>query len=217
MRTASFTIAALLLLCCFYLGVQLEKNTGQVDQLQSVNLTQQGQIEILTEKIEDLKRKIRFKEVLEIENTSYSQAEVYSIVSAIMEAERTHNLDPELILAVIMAESTLDKNAVSRRGAFGLMQLLPSTAKELAEELHLEYRGIRQLREPEFNIRLGSYYLRKLVEGYDDVTMALIAYNMGPGKLDQLRESEGQVPDDYSEMVRRCYKELTGRDSLPSS
>jgi len=217
MKVASFIVSALLLLLCFYMGVQLERNRGQVEQIQSLNLTQQAQIEILTEKIDTLKKKIRLDEVLDIENTSYSQEEVYHIVSAIMDAKRRYNLDAELILAVIMTESTLDNNAVSRRGAFGLMQLLPSTAKELAQELDLEWRGIHQLRDPAFNIRLGSYYLCKLLEGYEDMNTALAAYNMGPGKLDQLRENEGQVPGGYPEKVRRCYQELTGRDNLPSS
>lgn len=89
----------------------------------------------------------------------------------ILRAARQHELDPALLRAVIMAESSYNPNAVSNRGARGLMQLMPRTAAEL---------GVKNCFDPEQNINGGARYLRKLLDRFDnDVQLALAAYNAG--------------------------------------
>lgn len=95
----------------------------------------------------------------------------------IIRVARNHNMDPALIKAVIKVESQYDPNAVSRRGAKGLMQLMPRTAKAM---------GIRDLFDPEHNIRGGTRYLKKLLSSFDgEVKLALAAYNAGCTKVRQ--------------------------------
>ena len=217
MRILTIIISVFLFVFCFYLGVQLQERSEQVQKIEALNGHQQEQIEALTGKIENLQRKIRWEEVLEVEKTSYSKHEVFNIVNAILDATETYDLEPELILAVIMTESDFNKNAVSNRGAFGLMQLLPSTARELARELNMEWSGLKQLQEPGYNIKLGSYYLRKLMRGYNNLDLALTAYNMGPGRLDALRQSDEAIPSDYSSKVREYYRAVKGKAGSSSS
>ena len=84
-------------------------------------------------------------------------------------------LDPALIRAVIHAESAFNPQAVSRRGAQGLMQLMPQTASML---------GVADPSQPEQNIRGGSRYLQQLIDSFDgDLRLALAAYNAGPGAV----------------------------------
>ena len=86
-------------------------------------------------------------------------------------AASTHEVDPHLIKAIIMAESRYNPRAVSKRGARGLMQLMPVTAKSL---------GVEDSFDPEENINGGVMYFRKLLDRFDgNVEFALAAYNAG--------------------------------------
>lgn len=88
----------------------------------------------------------------------------------LQEASR-HNIDPDLVKAIIMAESGYNPNAVSKKGAKGLMQLMPSTAEAL---------GVEDAFNPEQNISGGVRYFKQLVNRFDgDVKLALAAYNAG--------------------------------------
>lgn len=100
----------------------------------------------------------------------------------IEEQATAQGVSPDLVRAVIQVESAFDPNAVSSKGAMGLMQLMPATAREL---------GVRNPFHPEENIRGGVAYLRQLLDRYDsNVELALAAYNAGPGSV----EKYGAVP-----------------------
>lgn len=91
----------------------------------------------------------------------------------------------------IQAESSGNTKALSPKGARGLMQLLPATAKEEAEKQGLPWKGTKALHsDPEYNIQLGTGYLNRLKERFGDMRLALAAYNWGPGKLVSLMEKK---------------------------
>jgi len=96
-----------------------------------------------------------------------------------------YDLDAALIAAVIYRESKFDPDAESRSGAIGLMQLLPSTAEGIALNTGGERFVVRDLYDPEINVRYGSFYLRRLLRKYDDTRLALAAYNAGQRNVDE--------------------------------
>jgi hypothetical protein len=86
-----------------------------------------------------------------------------------------HNIEPALVKAVIMAESSYNPRAVSPRGAVGLMQLMPSTANSL---------GVSNSYNPEQNVQGGTKYLKELIDEFGgDIKLALAAYNAGPAHV----------------------------------
>jgi len=92
-------------------------------------------------------------------------------------ASATYHLDPDLVNSVIHAESGFNSHAVSRKGARGLMQLMPATASQL---------GVSDAFDPQDNVTGGSRYLRELLERYNfDLVKALAAYNAGPERVEQ--------------------------------
>ncbi|MDM8525816.1 lytic transglycosylase domain-containing protein [Desulfococcaceae bacterium HSG8] len=93
----------------------------------------------------------------------------------IVKAASRHQVDPALIKAIIMAESGYDPDAVSKRGARGLMQLMPRTAKEL---------GVKDSFDPEHNINGGVKYFKQLLDKFEGkVRLAVAAYNAGIRKV----------------------------------
>jgi hypothetical protein len=103
-----------------------------------------------------------------------------AIAEAVGEASRANGLPPELLLAVIAAESGFRREAVSHKGAVGLMQLMPRTAEEIASELRIPWTDELLLHDPGTNVAMGAYYLRNLLDYFRDLDKALAGYNRGP-------------------------------------
>ncbi len=115
----------------------------------------------------------------------------------------TYGVDPYLVLAVMREESGFSPTAVSPSDARGLMQLLPSTARWIAEEkLRIPYREA-DLFSPDYNIRLGTWYLRHLLDQFDgDLAWAVAAYNGGPGNLRRWTAGGVASPADLPSFLR---------------
>jgi soluble lytic murein transglycosylase-like protein len=114
--------------------------------------------------------------------------------SVVRDAASAHNLPEALILAVIAVESNFDPRAVSEKGAAGLMQLMPATARDMY---------VADVFDPEQNIHGGTRYLRVLANQYGgDMVRMLAAYNAGP---DAVRRAGGAVPNipETREYVRK--------------
>jgi soluble lytic murein transglycosylase-like protein len=129
-----------------------------------------------------------------------SRAEIDKYVE---ELATKHHVDPELIRAVIAAESGYNPAATSRKGAQGLMQLMPGTAQQL---------GVRDAYNPKQNLEAGVRYLRALIDKYDgDLDKALAAYNAGEGAV----ERAGGVPNirETRDYVRRITDQYFRSDS----
>ncbi len=98
----------------------------------------------------------------------------------------------EIILAIIRQESEFDKKANSWAGARGMMQLMKYTAKIVAKQAKLPYSISRLTQDPEYNIKLGSYYFNGLIEDYNGIfPFAIAAYNAGPNRVKTWRRVNG--------------------------
>jgi len=94
--------------------------------------------------------------------------------------------DNALPALIIQAESGSDPTAVSPKGAMGVMQLMPGTAKEMSAKLGIPYDQARLISDPNYNMALGNAYLKEMQARYDgNATLAVAAYNAGPGKVDE--------------------------------
>ncbi len=115
---------------------------------------------------------------------------------------RRHGLDRKLVQAVIQVESGYNHRARSRKGAIGLMQLMPETALEL---------GVSDSYDPESNIRGGTLYLRRLLDLFSgDLKLALAAYNAGPTAV---RRYGGIPPyQETQDYVRRVLALVDGKE-----
>ncbi len=117
---------------------------------------------------------------------------------------RNYRLDPALLAAVIYQESKFNADAKSDRGAIGLMQLLPDTAKGIAVRTGGSKFQVSDLYDPELNVRYGSWYLRHLLDKYGSERIALAAYNAGQANVDGWRaRGVGIQFDETKEFVNR--------------
>lgn len=116
-----------------------------------------------------------------------------------------YDVDKYLVLATIKAESNFDEEAESSKGAKGLMQIVETTAVEIAETIGMDTENI-DIFDPETNINLGTKYISILIEKYDCIELAIAAYNAGSGNVDSWIE-DGTLKPDGSDIENIPYKE----------
>lgn len=129
----------------------------------------------------------------------------------IQQVANKHQLRPELVDAVVRAESAYRSDAVSKKGAMGLMQLMPATAKRF---------GVNDAYDPKQNLTGGSRYLKKLLKLFNyDLRLALAAYNAGENAVIKYGHQIPPYPEtqNYVKKVLRFYNENRSRDKLAQS
>ena len=118
---------------------------------------------------------------------------------------KEYNVDKYLIYATLKAESNFNKNAQSKKGAKGLMQLLDSTGQEIASSMNMSIDN-DDLFDANINIMLGTKFLSKLLQKYNNIELALAAYNAGSGNVDNWIK-QNTIKEDGSDVENIPFKE----------
>jgi len=147
-------------------------------------------------------------EILEKYSKDLDKTVRIELAQTIYEESVRYNHDPKFILALIAIESSFQNKSVSERGAMGLMQLMPYVAKAVAIDLGIEWNGDFTLFNPFVNIRIGIHYLSQLIIDFEDLRIALVAYNYGPTYVKSLIERRQRIPIHYYRKILTAYQTL---------
>ena len=155
---------------------------------------------------------IKINAILRSHRPDISESESWQLSEVILEESTKRHIDPLLVMAVIQIESGFKYEAVSPMGARGIMQIMPDTGKFLAKALAREFgfhpAGFtpESLDDPVLNLRLGIYYLHDLKKQFQQMNLALIAYNFGPGDTQNRLENNLGLADEYASLVLDAYQ-----------
>lgn len=139
-------------------------------------------------------KNMTLKKIYKIEYSEY--VEKYS---------EEYQVDKYLIYAIIKAESNFSEEAISSKGAKGLMQLMQTTAEEIASKINIEVTE-ENILNPDININLGTKYISILIQKYGNIGLSLSAYNAGSGNVDKWI-ANGTLKNDGSDIENVPYTE----------
>ena len=154
--------------------------------------------------IQQIKQNIQAKA-----SSNMSKENINLIAQAVLDESMRYGVDYRLVLAMISVESNFRHHVKSPDGARGLMQIAPSLAKGISKEAGIQYSGTKDLYDPRKNIRLGIYYISKLLELFDDIPTALFAYNVGHHKAQRLLAADKSPHTPYTKRVIDEYEKNT--------
>ena len=160
---------------------------------------------------QDELRVLRF---LQQRHTGLADRQLPHLAEVLVSEAKRNRLELDLVLAVIFVESAGYNFAVSPVGARGLMQIMPATGEHLADRQGIPWHGADALFDPVLNLRLGTSYLRQLINRYrGNVDAALAAYNWGPGHIDRRLASGEALPRIYPQLVRDALEQKVDQRS----
>lgn len=161
-----------------------------------------------TKNIKKEQIKNQITELLKNENTDMEDNTAETISHVLYEESAQYGLDYRLILALMKIESNFQHDVVSSRGARGLLQVKPSLAKFIAQDLGIKWDGQETLDTPDTNIKIGVRFLSQLITDFENINLALKAYNMGPSKAKELSRNNPNWAKGFPNLVMNEYKKI---------
>lgn len=137
-----------------------------------------------------------------------TEAKMKTIANSVYEESQKYDIDYRLVLAVMKVESNFKNEAISRKGARGLLQVKPSLARYIAKDTGMQLKEASSLHEPERNIEIGVNYLSKLMDMFENITSALHAYNAGPGKVKKVGANDDAPATFFTRKVMNEYQQI---------
>jgi soluble lytic murein transglycosylase-like protein len=162
-------------------------------------------------KIEELEQKVKILDIIEEYQIGFTKDEITTLADVIYEESDKFSLDPLLILSVIIAESSFRKHQVSEMGAEGLMQVMPATARTVAEKWGIQWPQREGLSNLGLNVRVGTAYLFELILEFKDIKRGITAYNIGESVTREYLHFGAAPPARYYNRVKHVYQELRSR------
>jgi soluble lytic murein transglycosylase-like protein len=141
------------------------------------------------------------KATIERQNQVFHYSSRYRIpadqAGAIYRVAISEGIDADVAFRLVKIESNFNPDAISSAGAIGFTQIRPATARFFESGISAD-----QLSDPEINLRLGFRFLRSLIRQYDgDINLALVAYNRGPARVQEILDAGGDPANGYAERV----------------
>jgi len=131
-----------------------------------------------------------------------------AIANYVYEESREYEVDYRLILAVMKVESNFQSEAVSKRGARGLLQITPALARHVSKDIGIPVKESKALHEPERNIKIGVNHISGLLDKFENLKTALHAYNVGSYRI-RNKASKDYAPDTpFTRKVIREYNQM---------
>ena len=131
------------------------------------------------------------------------------LTRSLVKLSRENSYDPIFLLAIIKTESKFNPNAIGSHGEIGLMQIKPDTAEWICKKLGIHWRGAQALKDPAYNVMVGSYYFKYLKKVLNSKSLKYIsAYNMGLGALKRKTSKQYPYFDRVIENYLAIYSEL---------
>lgn len=192
----------LTILICLIFAAGRDRYGGPPEPDAQKGLTGPETLEVTISKEEEIHRFIQNF------HTGLSPEEERELAKVIVREAQRYDCPPELVLAIIVVESSFRHRAVSSKGAVGLMQLRPFVAKAMAREMGIPLEAGRVF-DPELNVKLGLFYLSRLLLRFGDLEVALVAYNYGPTYVARRLKAGKPLPRTYVRRVLRHYHRMT--------
>jgi soluble lytic murein transglycosylase len=139
-------------------------------------------------------------------NVKLSEHKLREMAATVYRESEAYNLDYRLVLAIIKVESNFKNDAVSVKGARGLLQIKPSLAKYIAKDAGGHYDGVHSLHDSDNNIRIGVYHLSSLLDDFKTVSAALYAYNAGSTRAKKKLFGNNEPKTPFTNHVLREYR-----------
>lgn len=191
MKKAAMAAIPLTVLLCFTYG-----HLRHIRVTSAANTKKEYTIQKITQHIED-------------EGVAFNDGELRTIAEILYDESKKHHIDYRLVLAIMKVESNFKGDAVSRKGARGLLQLKPSLAKFIAEDAGVTWHGAKTLDEPAKNIAIGIHHFSALLEDFENVPLALHAYHVGPTRLREILSSKHRLDKCFLNLVLSEYERNT--------
>jgi soluble lytic murein transglycosylase-like protein len=156
---------------------------------------------------EKIRRREMLFDALSICRGSLPASKRRHIASLIDRESHEYGFDPLFVQAIVEVESMCLPTARSYKGAVGLIQLMPGTAREVAAELGVKWKGIGMLNDPAVSLEFGLHYLNQLEERFGDRKLAVAAYNMGPNRVARMSPARARKVG-YVRKVLSRYENL---------
>ena len=156
----------------------------------------------------DVYIKEKIVEYLKSKKVRTDDEKLKAIANHVYEESREYDVDYRLILAVMKVESNFQSDAVSKRGALGLLQITPSLARHVSKDIGIPVKESKALHEPERNIKIGVNHISGLLDKFENLKTALHAYNVGSNRI-RNKASKDYAPDTpFTRKVIREYNQM---------
>jgi hypothetical protein len=165
-------------------------------------------IEKQKNEIEELKEfKLILEKVKEISKGNINEKEALAVAKALYDVHNETGVGWEILAAMIMVESSYRPGIISSDPSYGLMQLTYGVGKDIGEKIDEKKIVKNDLLDIERNIYYGAYYLLKQIIYFSNVSDGIMAYNLGAGRVNKLKdEHRGKLESEYLKKVKKYYK-----------